>query len=94
MRKVAGGFLILLGIAALIAGAYFDIVIMIMGGVEQGLNGLDAQPHDNHAIAMGVVRVIYSGIGGIFGLVLCAVSIFGGIALMTGRSRRRVLGRF
>lgn len=90
LTKILGVLLIIGGI---IAGLWIDIKILLIGGIMQALNGLDATPHNNHDIAVGIVKVLCAGVGGF----VTVIAIIAGVCLImygsVRRPKRRPLNR-
>jgi hypothetical protein len=77
IKKFIGVVLI---IAGLVLGVYLGLWVMFVGGIEQIIDGVQAEPDANGGdIAWGIVRIFFAGaigtitaviIGGIGGLFL------------------------
>jgi hypothetical protein len=71
--KVIGGILIAVTI---VAGVWFDIVKMFVGGIEEIIRGLQVHPHSGHDIAWGAAHIAFAGIGTFVAFVLCVLWAF------------------
>lgn len=58
MRKVLAAVIMLVGI---VLAGYVGIGIMFVGGVEQIVDSVQAEPADGGGIAWGVLRVLFAG---------------------------------
>lgn len=70
MSKIAG---VLLIVATIAAGIYFDIVVMLVGGITEIVHGATAHPVSGSQIGWGVVHLVFSGIGVFAAFLLCAL---------------------
>lgn len=72
--KKLGGILIVL--AGVLLGIWLGIVVMLVGGIIQGVHGVTAHPVNGTDIGWGVVRVLFSGfVGWVSGLLVVAVGM-------------------
>ena len=86
--KVIGVILI---VATIVAGIWFDIVIMLVGGIEQIVRGVQVHPWSGHDIGWGIAHIVLSGVGVGVAALLCIlwVAIARAVAGPSVRSRQR-----
>lgn len=71
MKKLLGVCLILLG---LVLGVWLGIRVMFIGGIVQIVNAIKATPVSAIGIAIGIVKVLFSGVvGWLSGLLISGV---------------------
>lgn len=73
MRKSLG---VLIGLIGVVFVIYFAIVIMFVGGVEQFVDGIKADPTDGSDIGWGALRVAFASASA--GLGIWISVLFGG----------------
>jgi len=94
MRKVLGILFILVGVAAIGYGFYFDIAHLLVGGILEVVHKVKANPTADSQIVWGIVKVLLSGIGAAIGFLIavgCWGIAAGLLGMETRRSRRRLL---
>jgi hypothetical protein len=83
---------IILTIALIVAGVWLDLVVFLVGGVEEIIRGIHAHGSlQSHDIAFGIVHLVCSGAGVAVAAILIAV--VWGICFGTSNSRRPVSSR-
>lgn len=82
ISKAIGVILILATIAA---GIWFDIVWMLVGGITEIIRGAEAAPVSGHDIGWGIAHVVFTGVGATAAVLLCILWA----ALFLGRPPRR-----
>ena len=84
--KVIGVILI---VATIVAGIWFDIVIMLVGGIEQIVRGVQVHPWSGHDIGWGIAHIVLSGVGVGAAALLCILWVAIFFAGPSVRSRQR-----
>lgn len=91
MRKVVGFLTALIGVGAAI---YFGVVIFLIGGIEQIIEGFEAEPVDKSKIAWAIVGIIYRdvfiGLGMMLAIAIGYLIAFGSLP---GDRRRQMRKR-
>lgn len=59
LRKATGVVLILATIAA---GIWFDVVVMLVGGITEIVRGAEAHPASGHDLGWGIAHIVFSGL--------------------------------
>lgn len=62
MKTVLGIVGIIVGIAIVVVGVFFDISWFLVGGIEEAIHGSQANPVVVHEIVEGVVRFFLTGV--------------------------------
>lgn len=80
MTYVKYGIGLLLMAATIAAGVIFDILVLLVGGIEEIVRGVQMNPMSGHDIGWGAAHVVFSGVGTFAAVLLCilwAVLFFG-----------------
>jgi hypothetical protein len=90
--KVLGVLLILATIAA---GIYFDIVWLLVGGITEIVHGAEAHPVSGGQIGWGIAHVAFTGLGLFAAFMLCALwaAVFLGSSMRHTSPARRTARR-
>ena len=87
MKQLRNGFgyiLIAFGVSGMVGGCiaavYYDITLMLIGGIVQIVEACKADPVSSTNIALGILRVIMSGLVAIVG---CAASVAVGMGVIS-----------
>lgn len=70
------------------AAVYFDIWLMMIGGIVEIVNAVKVDPTNKSEVTWGLLKVMFSGIGMIFAIVLGTALT----ALIYGKSVRKAVG--
>lgn len=73
MRKMLGGLLIAVGLAA---GLYVGVWLMFIGGIVQVIETIRAPELSAVDVAVGVARVVFAGLVGWLSAMLCVIPGF------------------
>lgn len=88
LRKLLG---VLIIIGAIMAGVWFDLWVMLIGGIVEFVNGVKATPTNGHEVLWGVLRaVVFNGVGTIAAIVL----VIFGLVLIGYKRKPRLVRRF
>jgi len=88
MKKFFG---FLLCVLALVLVIWLDLIIFFIGGINQVIDGFDANPNSVHDIVWGFIKVLlFTGFGSVAGFFIG----MGGLVLLFSGSRKAKASEF
>jgi hypothetical protein len=77
--KVVGVVLaVVVAIALVVAGVWFDVGYLLIGGIEEIVRGVQATPVSGHDIGFGILRVVLTGVGFAVSIWLALLALLAG----------------